>query len=74
MDTLALQDTSAIISTATNTGANTGDVDDDTTVLAEPLTLAFNLTPDSNGELQIDGPIEELDPDLGSLLLPACFR
>ena len=73
MDTLALQDTSAIISTTTNTGANTGD-DDDTTVLAEPLTLAFNLTPDSNGELQIDGPIEELDPDLGSLLLPACFR
>ena len=61
MDTLALQDT-------------TGDITDDTSVLVEPLTLAFNLTPDSNGELQIDGPIEELDPDLGSLLLPACFR
>ena len=59
MDTLALQDT-------------TGDITDDTSVLVEPLTLAFNLTPDSNGELQIDGPIEELDPDLGSLL-PACL-
>ena len=31
------------------------------------LTLAFNLTPDSNGDLQIDGPIKEiLDPNLGA--------
>ena len=31
------------------------------------LTLAFNLTPDSNGDLQIDGPIKEiLEPNLGA--------
>ena len=74
MDTLALMGVDVInhgiTSSTSNTGANT--VDDN--ILVEPLTLAFNLTPDSNGELQIDGPIEELDPDLGSLLLPACFR
>ena len=32
-----------------------------------PLTLAFNLTPDSNGELHIDGPIEEIDSKLGKI-------
>ena len=35
----------------------------------KPLTLAFNLTPDSNGELHIDGPIEEIDSKLGKIFV-----